>query len=713
MGRKMQRFLAIAVWIFAVATPILHAADAPKPINVTADKYEFDREANLVIGEGNVVAELDGTVLRADRVRLNTQTREAWAEGNVRLWQGAQQWLGERLYYNFITREVQADAFTAFDFPWYVWSTSVEGITTNQLRLGSSYLTTCDYEKPHYRFAASRVEVYPNNRVVARNVRLLIGNVPVFWIPVFVQQQKDEQFALTMDVGQSSQWGAFALLAYRYALTENLTTTLRTDYRTRRGPGGGLDVDYRTSTTISLWEGYYLNDKRPVDAEDVGKKITEDRYRLKWKHRQDFPERTTVMLSLAKWSDPDIEEDFFRGDFARENQPDNYISAAKRGDAFVISVLARPQVNPFFETVERLPDVKLETPRVKIGPTPLYYEGETSVAHLRQNFVGAASTNDAHVVRLDTFHQIVWPNMLFGWLSVTPRVGGRESWYSRAPSEPDLGELRRHVFNTGVEASFKASRTWRDVRSERFDVDGLRHIIEPSVNYAWVPRPNKEPSDLFQMDTARFTSNGIPVTRFLPIDFPQFNRIDDIDAMHVARIRLRNRLQTQREHLPHDLIDWIVWTDYRIERDAGQSQFSDLFSTLEIRPVRWFALDTFTRYDINGRELREANADFRVLHDDWWSVGVGTRYVKDDSHQISADWYQRINRGWWFRVYQRFRFDDGAFEEVSGTIGQELHDWIIGYTLRYRNEMLRSDEIQGIVTVTLRAFPGRGVRVHY
>ena len=42
-------------------------------------------------------------------------------------------------------------------------------------------------------------------------------------------------------------------------------------------------------------------------------------------------------------------------------------------------------------------------------------------------------------------------------------------------------ETYRKVFNTGVEVSFKASRLWTGATNSILDMDGLRHIIEPSV----------------------------------------------------------------------------------------------------------------------------------------------------------------------------------------------------------------------------------------
>ena len=120
---------------------------------------------------------------------------------------------------------------------------------------------------------------------------------------------------------------------------------------------------------------------------------------------------------------------------------------------------------------------------------------------------------DYSAVRFDTFHQLLYPNTYFGWLSIVPRAGFRETYYSETrdlgktmfqPSDnplvpdfllpdPTLDNAHQiwrrrmaHVVNAGVEASFKISREWEDAQSRSLGLDGLRHIIQPFTNFSWV-----------------------------------------------------------------------------------------------------------------------------------------------------------------------------------------------------------------------------------
>src|SRR5207248_1011837 len=161
--------------------------------------------------------------------------------------------------------------------------------------------------------------------------------------------------------------------------------------------------------------------------------------------------------------------------------------------------------------------------------------------YLRQKFAtGETNLLPFAAQRGDTFHQVVLPWTFFNWLNVIPRVGGRFSYYDEAEGPgATTSEHNRTVFNTGAEITTKASRVWPTASSRFWEIDGLRHIVQPSINYVYVPNPSVPQRELPQFDTV------LPSTRLLPIEFPDFNAIDAIDSANVLRLSLRNKLQTK------------------------------------------------------------------------------------------------------------------------------------------------------------------------
>ncbi len=687
---------------------------------IDAEELRFDRPNNLAYGDGNVVIHYKGATLRADHVRYNTLTKDAWAEGNVRLNRDGQEWVATNAYYNFDTGAFQADTVRGLVDSVWLRADHVQQVRSNLYNAARLTLSPCDYDDPHFRLQATRAEIYPGDHITLHNATLRIGDVPCLWTPIMSWSLKDPSAPLTLGVGNSSRWGVFVLTTTHWRLNDNATLDLHLDQRTLRGFGTGPDVNYKFGDDAwGALKGYYLSDVRPDMSldETSQKEIPTNRYRAEWDHKQFFPNDVDVTLTLEKQSDSAVIEDFFPREFRENSEPDSVVDITKRGDNYTLSALVRPQFNDFFAVVDRLPEVKLAVNRTRLGSSPLFYESESSAGYYNND---PGDTGDplfrGSSMRADTFHQLVLPEVLFDWLSVVPRAGGRYTFYSRAPdTAQDTNDVSRVVGDLGMAVSFKISRTWTDVQNSRWHIDGLRHIIEPFADYQWVPAPNVKTNDLFQFDTIRTititNSEVMPLARYLPLESPAFNEIDAITRENTLRFGLRQRLQTQRDGQPWDLVDLTCWTDWNIEANQGGKESEDIFGSLELRPVEWFALDSSTRYDYQEGVLREFNTEMRIHDGDLWSVGLGTRYLKDDSNLVSASVAWRLSRRWVVQVYERFDMQDGQWEEQDYMLRQEMHDWYINYGFRY-NQQQGGDEKAFFVTFTLKAFPGSQLAVN-
>jgi LPS-assembly protein len=709
-----------AVWGAEPAAPAGGAQ--AEPATIDAKQLRFDQTSHLAYGEGTVVVRYKGAVLQADRVRYNRLTQEAWAEGHVRLTRDGREWIAPAAYYNFASTEMRAEHVRGFSEGVMLWIDSISETGTNHYVTTHAALSTCDSEPPHYRLEATHAEIWPDGRIELHNVVLKLGEVPIFWFPIFSFTPHNDEPPFSVTMGVSSDQGFFFLSSTRWQLTTNMEMVVHLDERTHRGVGGGLDLNYRVDSKVQgKLGGYFISDDNPMDKEDTaaGVNIHTNRYRAQWLHKQYFPNDITLTVDLNKLSDPEIIEDFFFGEFRHERQPDSVADITKRGPNYTLSLLARPQLNNFFTEVERLPEAKLAVNRTRIGSTPFFYEGESSVGEYHMD---RGATNDSNLafvgnaVRADTFHQILMPQTFGGWLSVVPHAGARYTYYSRAPESAAItNEVRRFVFDLGGEASFKISRTWDDVKCDALQVNGLRHILQPFANYQWIPTPNVGTNDLFQFDTVRSTTlkggDNLVLTRYSPLDFPAYNSIDDITKENVLRFGLRQKLQTRRDGRPWDLVELENWTDWHIDRNKDERSISDLYSTLRLRPVEYLSMDAFMRYDLHANVLRELNTAIRVMDTDRWTVGVGTLFLRNDSNLICLDTSVRLSRHWTVHMHQRFDMQDGEWEEQAYALRQETHDWLITYGASRRNQRNRNDETMVFFAVSLRAFPSMGLPI--
>jgi len=266
------------------------------------------------------------------------------------------------------------------------------------------------------------------------------------------------------------------------------------------------------------------------------------------------------------------------------------------------------------------------------------------------------------------------------------------------------------VFNTGAEVTWKASRVYRQAESELLDVNGLRHIIEPSLNYVFVPDPNVRPRQLPQFDSQ------LPTSRLLPIEFPDYNSIDSIDSQQVVRFGLRNKLQTKRDGHVENLVNWALYGDWRLSRHQGQSEFSDVYSDLDFNPRTWITFNSETRYSIGEGRFREANHTVTVQPGEDWSVSLSHRYRVDTpelglgNDLIIGTLYYRLNENWGFRISEHFEARDGTLEYQYYTIYRDFRSWTGGLTFRVRDSRGTGPNDYSVAFgISSKAFPRFGV----
>ena len=677
----------------------------------------------------------------ADKGQLNQETGEVFAEGNVTLQSEDRVFTSDRLFYNFRTRSMQTDNFRAGQTPFFVEGTNIKGdATKNEYSAEDVWLTTDDRSDPLLKIRTRSLSISPGKFVEAKGATLYAGNVPVFYFPYYRRRLDQPPNHWSLTPGYRSRYGMFIEGTYNWHLNDQLNGAARLDYRTLRGLAGGLDLNYDLG---QAGQGdasvYILDDRDPQSGAGSRSGSTDfttrtDRHRLSLYHSVNVQTNLTAKLLLQDQSDPFMNRDFFESDFRRNPQPASHVEIAKHWDNYSVSLLAQPQVDDFYQTVERLPELRATGLRQRLGSTPLFYESETSLGHFRFSPADSQLHLDEYeAFRADTHQQLLLPRTYFDWLNVTPHAGARLTHYgSRSGGDPALGQagdVDRFVFNTGVELSFKASSTWADAQSSLLDIDGLRHIVQPMMNYVFVPEPSERPWELPQFD------RDLHSLRLRPIDFPDYNSIDTIDSRNVLRLGVRNRLQTKRLGEVDDVLNWELFTDWRLETEAHEARFNDVYSDLELKPRSWLLLGSELRYDPNERLLNEANHTISLLPNDHWSLTLGHRYLRDWSpdelkerypydpffeNLLDEDWrwgnnllysrvYYRLNEEWGFRMIHQFEASDGTMEEQSYSLYRDFSSVTSALRFRLRDHRSGKNDFSVSLLFSLKALPSIGL----
>jgi lipopolysaccharide export system protein LptA len=712
------------------------------PIDIAAER--LDASGELATASGNVQISYGSTTIYSDQAQYDPKTRDVIASGDVRIYRDGQLFTAERAVYNLESKDIFAASVHGDTGPFLFSGGSFQNIpgTTGYL-VKEGLFTTSDSIRPDWSLRARRIRIYRNDHIVLTDVKVYVGEVPVLWLP-YVYQSLNRQDGFNFTPGFNSAWGGYVLTDYTFPISNHVGATLRLDYRYLRGPAVGLGVNWSPKDdTVKNWgrfTAYGLYDLNPgINKTGLAREpIDPRRYRVSSQARQYVTEDIYASLDINKLSDTRFLQDFYPAEFRRNPNPDNIFSLTKFSDDYTITALARKQINEFFDGTERLPEGALDFTRRPLFRSKVFYEGETSAGYYNRHFASGSGFQDYAFARLDSFHQFLMPNTFFGWLSVVPRVGVRGTWYTQSggvgtlanpatavlggtasststnPSSGlgDKGDLFRPAFNTGVEASLKASKVFEGVQSRAWGLDGLRHIVQPYANLSFVQASNNT-LDIRQID--RLDSS----TQLPPIDFPGFNSTDAIQDWNILRLGLRNRLQTRRNASTFNWLEAESFFDVRFDRPyfggviADTGRYSNIVNRVRWNPVPWAsfgveaqipAIDAgFTEFNSYAYFMVNENARLTVSHQ-----YLGENALFTQSSLLNVGGYLRFNDNWAFSAHESYEFRDHILQRQRYELHRDLSSWVLSLAfvaLNNTSSTKAQNDYGVLLTLTLKDLP--------
>jgi len=726
------------------------------PVEINADSTRF--EGGVAIAEGNAVINYQDTTIYGDYAQYDTATKDLLVRGNVRIYQQAQPpapgklgpgrpaqvFVGDRAVYNLDTKELRAANFRGEFNPFFFSTDTLSSLGPNAYQLKDAYFTSSDSSKPDYYIRAKSVRVYPKDRIIFSNVTLYAGRTPVFWLP-YLWQWLRADMSFTITPGYSTIWGEYLLSQYTFPITDKISGQLLLDLRSLRGVGTGFNSKTTYGPNDRSWarfRSYYIDDLAS-DTNDTSlsrENVPAGRYRVSFQDHTYISEDMYALVDINKLSDPLFLQDFEPNEDRVNPQPDNVAAITKLDENFSLTGILRDQLNDFFDTTERLPELVLDVKPHPLFGTGIFYEGETGAAYLRQTFGIGTNFPDYETLRFDTFHQLLYPRTYFGWLSVTPRVGVRETYYTQSGDTQAVsvleteqipaglttlaktvsvpttvnelirgGGVARTVVDAGLEASFKFSRSFEDVQSRFLGLDGLRHVVQPYTDFSWV-YSDHGPSSIFQFD--RFQ----PSDQLPPLDFPQFTSVDSITSWTIWRFGVRNRLETRRDNLTFTWLSLDTYFDWNIQQPAfpgvtfQDGAVSNIFNELRFNPVPWAGLQVDSQLPVLKTGFTEVNTSVNFFANPNLQFNVGHRYIEGnpyfvDNSDLTFGTYYRLNENWAVSMTDEYEFFSGTLENQQYQIHRDLSSWISSLGVYVRNNGGSNVDYGVTLTFTLKDAP--------
>ncbi len=643
-------------------------------VTMQADQVSFSTQDNKAHAKGNVVVNTKTQHLYCDQLQLDRVIQEVVAEGNVYLDTPQENVIAQGLTYNFNDGTGEFRNARVYADPYQIKGQKIDKVSENYMTMDEGYLTTCDLDEPHYRMGAHRMDIYQHDRAVVHGMKIYLGNMPVMYLPYYVQDLKNRPI-VTFIPGEKKDFGLFLLTTARFSVGSRVKLTLHLDTRERDGLGEGFDVTYNTPNFgRGLVSAYYTDENQIAshhlwdlyNSEGVkrGPTTHHERYRIIWRHRWQIDPNTNAVLQYYKIHDYDIVNNgFLKTYFPREYQQnaqntnlDTYFFLTHNMPHGTLTFnVDTSRENRPIRGIERIPEVQYILNNQQIGKSGFYAKSTDTFSDL--SYQDYPKTFNEKTLRFDSNNDVSHPFKV-GFIQFNPHLGGEETYYSRT-TDVEQNNVLRGMFRGSLDMSTKFYRVWDyHTNFAGLNINGLRHVITPTITYLYQARPTYPATSFNQFDPA----------------------IDDLYRIHQFELGLENKLQTKRNGQVVDLVRFLLTTNYGLKGTTGHRGFNPYDSVLDFNATDWLTLHNDNEYDFHEGHWNSQNTDVE-FHNAGWSFSLGNRYTRTQSDQVTTEWDYTINPKWKFKIYNSFpvvNATDGnitSARENEYILTRDMHEW--------------------------------------
>lgn len=674
--------------IFARLRPLLLAlalasaavsGRAAQPIvpTISGDNATFDLKTGENVLQGNARITYGDILLTAEELRYQTATNVVTARGNFVLTQGSRRLVAESGRFDLATRSLQVKRLRLGEFPLYLSGDSAVG-TLDEMTFTNATIFFREDARFTPSLRADRL-LYRRGQIVrAEGLRLGLLSGHFISLPHFEQALNAEFTSyISGHLGYRGNLGAFAELGLHLPVVPGWQVGADLGLYSSRGVMIGPAARYArrddNGSVRGVLHSGYINDSGDRRVDIQGRPVPRDRRYLEWDHQQKIGERGSFTGQLNYWSDSEVVRDFKNRRFNLSQQPDSFLEGRYDADNYAFSAFTRFHPNQYHRVQERLPELRFDL-LPTVLPLGFSTRGEASAAVLQADAFG--STPKFRTTRLDAYYGLARPINPTPWFNFTPVAGTRATHYTDARGGKDtytrtLGEL-------GFDSRLLSSGTF-DYKNPVWEIDGLRHLLEPKLSYRYSPEADQGRRYIPPIDTRAFS------TYLEPLSIADTRHLDDLTALNTARLEIANTLQTRDPaYGSRNLASLNFATDYRFDRLAGQKPLSDLYTTFAITPAPWLRWEVFHRLDPHRPDQQELNTGLTLIDQEWWSLRLATHFLKRNYEEYHLEYRQRLNEK--YDVVGLWRYDAASsrFNEQSYGVWQRLgQTWAVKYEVAF------------------------------
>lgn len=547
LWRSYLAVWAVACWWTLISGALAYAQspEAGERIEVSAeDSIEATR--NAVQARGSVEIRRGETVFGADTVDLDHARGTLRAEGSVRLDDPRY-----RLRAAELEMDLDEETATILDADVFVeegrirfGGSRVQKFTGQTYEIRDGIFTTCLCEEgaPPWRIGAGKLRLEEDGRAVVNDATFYVYDVPVLYLPYasFAYLKERTTGFLVPSFGWSRSDGFLYRQPFFWALDKSNDATF--DFAVESGTRVGLSAQYRTvpsRTSAGRLDLSYFNERMraSASAHDTGiadPAIPLDRWSARWAHRHGPSAGWATFGDVAVYSDsaaPRELAQFFVSNADEENilRTSRYSASrigfqwhgsdmALTGEVNHVQDLVQPQAH----ALHRVPHLSFTGGRGLGYGFGLEWDARLTYYLREQGSDG---------LRVDMRPELTWRAAPVRHFRMDTRVALRETLYRldsveggfAAAGDHHSGGLGRGGSRELLEFGWRLTTALS--RIYRWNLGGwnrVRHVLEPAVEYLFIPATDQD-------------------------ELPLWDPVDRIRRRNLLTVALNNRFWGARE----------------------------------------------------------------------------------------------------------------------------------------------------------------------
>lgn len=543
-------------------------------------------------------------------------------------------------------------------------------------------------EKLSVQGHAREIEKQGDDAVILRGVRLQLGPIPFFYWPYFKHHLNRQVFSVSGGAGYSGDIGAYLELRPTYQPTDNRKFFTDINFYSERGvllgPGWDIAVATKSGHRIeSQLETGYIRDNGNLGFDILGEPIDGERHFIDFEFIHHYRDSTQVLGRIERWSDSEILRDFETEKFRSIQQPQTFVEIDHLHGPFAVTLSSHIRHEAFEYAIERTPEINLRLLPSALLNTGFYHSAELSGSKLHDSDPNLEK--DLEHTRLRAYYQLLYPVSLAHWLDFTPQATAQRLKYSESSGENS--EFSVNHYEVGFDLTAHSYGEW-NLNNEIWEIFGIRHILNPTVQYRRIERSGSHGSTALPIEAEIFRT-GVP-----DIDLTANSHLDELESYSVIRMGIMNSILTKgRKGRVRELLDLDLYYDTYMSEDSLEPDESLLALNLSMKPAYWIDLNLQSRFDTDPAQLKDLFARLQLIDGDIWDLDIATQFIHKNLQQYIADFRYKVFEN--VRFVSTIGFDvrkSRFFEQEYGLQFGIANYWDLFVSVNLREGSTRNNE---------------------